>query len=249
MKDILDQLDKSVILSADDIAMIKQIVAEKYATSSSSQKMAFFVKSVHKIVDTYLEGIEKEEWDDLKISLFKNTLAVNRNEISKRDVFEEIISLEMEVSDLCSTAYQWLSASNIENVSYGQMGRYVHQKVKENLMSEAEKMAEMEAEAEAEAEAAANLARIEAEAAAELERIEAEKAAELALIEAETLEKIQLKEHAEWLRQKDLDALIADQLPVTQNSTVYQLTHFGYYVIGSIGVATLVLAIYFYVNK
>lgn len=125
MEYVLRQLSSSIVLSKDDISTIRQSIAHRYAQQSRERRAQYLAQALHKAVEKALVGIEHHFWQQIKQALFKNTLAKQRLEITKRDVFHEIVNLDLDVNDLNSSTYRWLVTQQVDGVDPGDLSHYI----------------------------------------------------------------------------------------------------------------------------
>ena len=126
MELVLQQLSCSMVLSKEDLYDIKKTISEKYAKYSSAVRASFLAQSLHSAVEKALLGIEEGFWPEIKRNLFQNTLARQKEEITKKDVFEEIILLELPANELNLSTFRWLLTQKVESVDPGALGSYIH---------------------------------------------------------------------------------------------------------------------------
>lgn len=122
---VLRQLSSSIVLSEDDISAIRQAIAHRYGQQPKERQALYLAQALHKAVEKALVGIEHHFWQQIKQTLFKNTLAKQKLEITKRDVFHEIVNLDLDVNDLSNSAYRWLVTQQVEGVDPADLSHYV----------------------------------------------------------------------------------------------------------------------------
>lgn len=125
MEYVLRQLSCSIVLSKDDISAIRQSIAHRYAQHTKEVRATYLSQALHKAVEKALVGIDHRFWQGLKQSLFKNTLAKQKADITKRDVFHEIVNLDLNQGDLNSSTYRWLVTQQVEGVDPGELSDYI----------------------------------------------------------------------------------------------------------------------------
>lgn len=112
MNDILELLKKAIILSYQDLIRIRSSISKAYAHLSSADRAEILSLAVHNLIDKHLHGVDEVHKDALKISILKNTLSQHVYTISKHDVFESIISLDLPEEKRIELAESWLLESN-----------------------------------------------------------------------------------------------------------------------------------------
>lgn len=144
MEYVLRQLSCSIVLSKDDISAIRQSIAHRYAQHTKEVRATYLAQALHKAVEKALVGIDHRFWQGLKQSLFKNTLAKHKADITKRDVFHEIVNLDLNQGELNSSTYRWLVTQQVEGVDPGELSDYIRRHLilhgKESLSFESQQV-------------------------------------------------------------------------------------------------------------
>ncbi len=118
MQSVLGWMEESVILDAQDISKLEHYIDQKYIQSSDAIKAQILSDALQRVVDVHLEGLEKAYWKPLKQSLFQNVMLVQKIEISKKDIFTHIISLEDDETRLCEAAWHWAQINVWTQIAY-----------------------------------------------------------------------------------------------------------------------------------
>lgn len=113
---MLDQLKKLLIISLNDILKLKKYIADKYLNLSSKERAEILSNSVHRVIDSHLNGIDEEYKGAVRHQVLNSTIAKQKYDISKYDVLKSIFTLELNPSDQISLATQWLN--EITDIAY-----------------------------------------------------------------------------------------------------------------------------------
>lgn len=127
MNYVLNQMERSIVLSAEDIARFKQYISEKYADLTGASRAEVLANSLWRVLDRYLEGIEQTYRLSIGKSLFKKTLASSKNQISKKDIFSEIVSLEITKEEICETALHWMHKNVDEELKFDDVRSFIEE--------------------------------------------------------------------------------------------------------------------------
>lgn len=125
MEYVLRQLSVSIVLSKDDISAIKENISRQYARQTKEMRAYYLAQALHKAVEKALLGIDFRFWQTLKQQLFKNTLAKQKSEITKRDVFHEIVNLDVAAEELNDYTFRWLLNQQVDGVDSAELSAYI----------------------------------------------------------------------------------------------------------------------------
>ncbi len=132
MEYLLSYMENAIILSKEDIIRFKAYITKKYADSPRNEHAQVLADAINRVVDNNLDGIDLTLRKELKLRLFQHTLANHHYQISKRDVFEEIVVIDTNLEAICTYAMTWIEKNISEIASefnHEDLKKYV-QKVK-----------------------------------------------------------------------------------------------------------------------
>ena len=118
MESVIELMEESVILTAQDIARFRQYIDRKYAKEVPRIKAEILADVIHRMIEPHLEGIERSYRKTIKKALFSNTLAQQKDQICKKDIFSELVLLEVEETKLMDMAWGWLKANVWSRIAY-----------------------------------------------------------------------------------------------------------------------------------
>lgn len=118
MESVIGLMEESVVLSAQDILRFRQYIDRKYAKDTSRIKAEILADVIHRMVEPHLEGIERSCRKTLKLALFSNTIAQQKDYISKKDIFTELVLLEIDETILLENAWRWLKVNVWSQIAY-----------------------------------------------------------------------------------------------------------------------------------
>jgi hypothetical protein len=118
MESVIGLMEESVVLSAQDILRFRQYIDRKYANDTSRIKAEILADVIHRMVEPHLEGIERSCRKTLKTALFTNTIAQQKDQISKKDIFAELVLLELDETILVENAWRWLKVNVWTQIAY-----------------------------------------------------------------------------------------------------------------------------------
>jgi len=93
---LIDALKKYIILSAKDLQNIKQAISVRFHHLSDSERAEMLSRAIHKHLNTHLSGVDVQYRELIRIQLLANTLAKHQYTISRNDIFDSILTLEIE---------------------------------------------------------------------------------------------------------------------------------------------------------
>jgi len=117
MKNVIYELKSSFVLTRQEIERIKLFVAKKYPNNSSKQNALILARTMYEIIDKNLEGINKEQKQNIRKSIIQSTILKDKENILKWDVFNAYIIKSEENPQLKSSLIQWINNNQIYTVS------------------------------------------------------------------------------------------------------------------------------------
>lgn len=122
---VFDQLSQSNILTSEELFNIKNSISKQYAHLPSKNQAAILAQVLHRLLEKSLVGVDMGFWDEMKRNIFMSTLAVNRYDISKEDIFKEIVELESDLTGVQINAYRWLVQNDVQEVNLVDLQVYI----------------------------------------------------------------------------------------------------------------------------
>ena len=116
MEHLLSYMENAIILSTEDIVRFKAYITKKYADLPRKEHAHVLANAINRVVDNNLDGIDLTFRKELKQRLFQHTLALQHYQISKRDVFEEIVVIDTNPEAICTYAMTWME-KNISEIA------------------------------------------------------------------------------------------------------------------------------------
>ncbi|HAS72587.1 MAG TPA: hypothetical protein DCS67_00410 [Clostridiales bacterium UBA8960] len=125
MNDIIESLKKMIILSFQDLTRIRSSISRTYAHLSSSDRAEILSLAVHNLLNKHLDGIDHEHRESLKINILETTLSRHVYSITKNDVFESIVTMNLPEDVRMHIAESWLIESAKIDVPKGVLIDYL----------------------------------------------------------------------------------------------------------------------------
>ncbi len=133
---VFDQLSQSNILTSEELFNIKKSISKQYAHLPSKRQAAILAQVLHHVLEKSLVGVDADFWDEMKRNIFMSTLAVNRYDISKEDIFKEIVEIKSDLTGVQINAYRWLVQNEVSEVNLVDLQIYI-KKTNKKLVSHA----------------------------------------------------------------------------------------------------------------
>lgn len=118
MESVIELMEESVILTAQDIARFRQYIDRKYAKEVPRIKAEILADVIHRMIEPHLEGIERSYRKTIKKALFSNNQTQQKDHICKKDIFNELVLLDVEETKLMDMAWGWLKANVWSRIAY-----------------------------------------------------------------------------------------------------------------------------------
>ena len=109
MNELIQSLKSYIIISLQDLTHIKNTIASNYKHLSSVERAEILSLAIHTHLDKHLIGIDADYKEALRFNILENTLAKHVYLISRHDVFESILGLDLPESTRVGLAETWLS--------------------------------------------------------------------------------------------------------------------------------------------
>lgn len=118
MESVIELMESSVILTTQDIARFRQYIERKYTKDTPRIKAEILADVIHRMIEPHLEGIERCYRKPIKKALFSSSLVQQKDHICKKDIFSELLLLEVEETKLFDMAWGWLKANVWSRIAY-----------------------------------------------------------------------------------------------------------------------------------
>lgn len=124
MENFAQELAVKKVLSKEDIALLKNYIAEKYTDYSSTQKSIVLANTVHKILDKNIPEVKEEYKQKIKKDLLKNMILKNGQAILLLDIFNICFSAYDKSSDSFDSLIDWINVHVESKVSITELKNY-----------------------------------------------------------------------------------------------------------------------------
>ena len=117
MKNVIDELKASFVLTKEEIERIKLYIKRKYPNNSPKESAAILSRAIYGIIDNNLEGVNGEEKQNIKKNIIQSTILKDKVNILKWDVFNAYIT-ELEGKPHIKTSLiEWINKNQKNTVS------------------------------------------------------------------------------------------------------------------------------------
>lgn len=111
MTQLLNTLKSYIILSLNDLTHIKDTIARRYGHMTSIERAEILSMAIHNHLNKHLEGIDDAHKETLKLTILSETFAKHRYSITRLNIFDAILDLELDDAIKTDLAESWLSES------------------------------------------------------------------------------------------------------------------------------------------
>jgi putative ABC transport system permease protein len=125
MKNVIDELKASYVLTKDEIERIKKYIIKKYPKNSSKANAMILSNTIYGVIDKSLEGISGDEKRNIRKNIVKSSILKNTKNILKWDVFDAYITESKENPQLKKTLIEWINKNQKNDVSQEIFEEYV----------------------------------------------------------------------------------------------------------------------------
>jgi putative ABC transport system permease protein len=125
MKNVIEELKASSVLTREEIERIKLYINKKYPNNSSKENASILSRTIYGIVDNNLEGINGEKKQNIKKNIIQNTILNDKKNILKWDVFKAYINEVEENPELKTPLIRWINENQKNTVSQETLEEYV----------------------------------------------------------------------------------------------------------------------------
>lgn len=125
MKNVIDELKASSVLTKEEIERIKLYIKKKYPNNSSKENSLILSRAIYGIIDNNLEGINGKEKQNIKKNIIQSTILKDKKNILKLDVFNAYITELEENPHLKATIIEWINKNQKNTVSQQIFEEYV----------------------------------------------------------------------------------------------------------------------------
>ncbi|MBU3144035.1 glucosaminidase domain-containing protein [Clostridium sp. CF012] len=125
MKNVIDELKASFVLTRQEIERIKLYVVKKYPNNSSKENASILSMTVYEIIDKNLEGINRQQKQNIKKAIMQTTILKDKENILKWDVFSAYIIESEGNPQLKTSLIEWINKNQKNDVSKEKFEEYV----------------------------------------------------------------------------------------------------------------------------
>lgn len=125
MKNVIDELKATFILTKEEIERIKLYVVKKYPNNSSKENANILSTTIYGILDKSLQGINRQQRQNIKKSIIRSTILKEKKNILKWDVFNACISEMKKTPQLKTSLIEWVNKNQKNTVSQANFEEYV----------------------------------------------------------------------------------------------------------------------------
>lgn len=108
MHNMIASLKQMIIFSYQDLMHMKSSIAKSYAHLSAADRAEILSLAIHNHLDKHLLGLNDPERSDIRLDIIKNTLGKHIYDITKKDVFDSISTLDLSKEALLPLLEEWL---------------------------------------------------------------------------------------------------------------------------------------------
>jgi len=125
MKNVIDELKASSVLTKEEIERIKLYINKKYPSNSSKENALILSRTIHGIIDNNLEGINGDDKQNIRKNVIQSTILKDKKNIFKWDVFNAYIAELEENPHLKTPFLGWINKNQKNTVSQEIFEEYV----------------------------------------------------------------------------------------------------------------------------
>lgn len=125
MKNIIDELKASSVLTKEEIERIKLYVKKKYPNNSSKENALILSSTIYQIIDRNLEGINVENKQNIKKSILQSTILNDKRDILKWDIFHACTTQLKENPQMKTSIISWINKNQKNTLSKESFEEYV----------------------------------------------------------------------------------------------------------------------------
>ena len=125
MKNVINELKASSILTKEEIERIKLYINKKYPNNSSKENALILSRAIYGIIDNNLVGINGEVKQNIKRNIIQSTIIKDKKNILKWDVFNAYIIELQENPQLKTPFIGWINENQKNVVSQEIFEEYI----------------------------------------------------------------------------------------------------------------------------
>lgn len=125
MKNIIENLKVSSVITKEEIERIKLYVKKKYPNNSSKENALILSNTIYQIIDCNLEGINVENKQNIKRNILQSTILSDKKSILKWDIFNACTTELKENPKMKTFIISWINKNQKNIVSQESFEEYV----------------------------------------------------------------------------------------------------------------------------
>lgn len=125
MKNVINELKVTSILTEEEIERIKLYVNKKYPNNSLKANAVILSRTMYGVIDKNLEGLSEDDKQNIRRNVIESTILKSKKNIFKLDVFDAYITELKENPQLKKTLVEWINKNQNNNVSQKIFDEYV----------------------------------------------------------------------------------------------------------------------------
>ncbi|MCB2289345.1 hypothetical protein LGK97_06145 [Clostridium sp. CS001] len=125
MKNVIENLKVSSVITKEEIERIKLYVKKKYPNNSSKENAIILSNTIYQIIDCNLEGINVENKQNIKRNILQSTILSDKKSILKWDVFNACTTELKENPQMKTFIISWINKNQKNTISQESFEEYV----------------------------------------------------------------------------------------------------------------------------
>ena len=125
MKNVIDELKASFVLTRQEIERIKLYVVKKHPENSSKENAYILSRTMNEIIDRNLDGINIKEKNNIKKTILRSTILKDKENILKWDIFKAYMIETEENPKLKTPLLKWININQKNLISQECLENYM----------------------------------------------------------------------------------------------------------------------------
>ena len=125
MKNVIDELKASFVLTRQEIERIKLYVVKKHPENSSKENAYILSRTMNEIIDRNLDGINIKEKNNIKKTILRSTILKDKENILKWDIFKAYMIETEENPKLKTPLLKWININQKNLISQENLENYM----------------------------------------------------------------------------------------------------------------------------
>lgn len=126
MEHILQSLEQNIILSDEIVLDMKHNIRRNHPSADSRYRARLLAQSLHELLDHYLYGLSDQQRNEVRVTIFKNSIESSQLKVSQKDLVHEVVRSDMKSRDVFLFMADWFNKYTDMTLEYDELQKVIN---------------------------------------------------------------------------------------------------------------------------